>query len=82
LPDCDLHPVNLPVKEAVESLKINLAGFMKPAKKLFPKLPSISIKPKSFLLVYIPFNTGHHEFIQPEFNMAINKNMLIMAKNL
>ena len=82
LPDFDIHPVNLPVKEAVESLKINLAGFMKPAKKLFPHLPSISIKPKSFLLVYVPFNTGHHEFIQPEFNMAINKNMLIMAKNL
>jgi hypothetical protein len=39
--------VTLSINEALESLKINLAGFMKPPGILLPTLADIQIKPKS-----------------------------------
>ena len=82
LPDALLHPVTLPIEEAIESLTVNLAGFMKPQKDLLPILSDITIKPKSYLLVYIPFIEQHHEFIQPELHLTINKNLFELASNL
>jgi len=82
LPDARIHPVTLPLKEAVESLIINLASFMKPREDLFPLLHDITIMPKSFLLIYIPFVEHHHEFIQPKLNLTLNKNQLNLASNL
>ncbi|MBW2193750.1 MAG: hypothetical protein JRF27_08195, partial [Deltaproteobacteria bacterium] len=78
MPNARLFPVTLPVEEAFESLKINLASFMKPRLKLFPKLEDITIKPKNILLMYVPFNEKHHELVQPDLNIAINKNQLAM----
>lgn len=82
LPDSELYPVTLPFSEAVESLKINLASFMKPRKSLIPKLPDIKILPRNFLLVYVPFIEKHHELIGLSSNFAISKNQLKMARNL
>jgi len=82
LPDARIHPVTLPMKEAVESLIINLASFMKPQKDLFPLLQDITIKPRSYLLVFIPFVEQHHEFIQPALYLTLNKNQLSLASNL
>ena len=82
LPDARLHPVTLPIEEAIESLTVNLAGFMKPQKDLFPILRDITIKPKSYLLVYIPFIEQYHELIHPKLNLTINKNQLELASNL
>ena len=82
LPDAELYPVTLPVLEAVEAQKLNLAGFMKPRRKLFPRLPEIDIKPKNFLLVYIPFHQKGNELSQPMFRLRINKNLLAFAKYL
>jgi hypothetical protein len=77
-----LYPVKLPVTEAVQSLKIVLASFMKPPEKHLPMLGDISIGPKSYLLVYLPFNVGHSELIQPRFCMALNRNVLGLSGNL
>jgi len=82
LPDSELYPVTLPFSEAVETLKINLASFMKPQKTLLPKLSDIKIRPRSFLLVYVPFLIKHHELIGLSSNFAISKNQLKMAENL
>ena len=82
LPDARLYPVTLPIEEALESLTINLASFIKPQRNLFPKLKDITITPKSFLLVYIPFIEKHHEFIQPKLHLTINKKRLAFASNL
>lgn len=82
LPDGRPHAVNLPVTEAAESLKITLAGFIKPRRHLFPRLKEISIRPLGFKLVYIPFTEGHHEYIHPHLKTAINKNMLNLSDNL
>jgi len=77
-----LHAVNLPLQEAVESLKLNLAGFMKPIERRAEIVPQLKIKARRFLLVYLPFKDHHLELIQPDLNLAINKNMLANARNL
>jgi hypothetical protein len=82
LPDATLYPATLPIMEAVESTKINLASFMKPPRILFPKLHEIEIKPKSFMLVYIPFHERGNELTQPAFQLRINKNLLTFARHL
>jgi hypothetical protein len=82
LPDNKIHPSNLPVQEAIETLKLTLASFMKPRKTLAEKLPDIQVTAKSFTLVFLPFHEGHHEFIQPDYNIAVNKNVVSLSKNL
>jgi len=82
LPDSGVHPSTLPVEEAIESLMITLAYFMKPRRTLMERLHDIQINAKKFTLVFIPFNEEHHEFIQPDFQLAINKNVMALSKNL
>jgi hypothetical protein len=82
LPEQRHHPITLPVTEAIESLKVNLASFIKPKNQLAEILHSINITAKSFVLVYVPFLEKHHEFIQPDLQFAINKNILALSENL
>ena len=81
-PDGGIHASNLPVEEAIECLKLTLASLMKPRKILAEKLPQIEATPKSVSLVFLPFNESHHEFIQPDYQIAINKNVMSLSKNL
>lgn len=82
LPDARIHPVTLPISEALETLKTNLADFIKPKKLVQAKLRDITIRPKSYALVYIPFDDKIHELIQPVYKVTINKNQLALAGNL
>jgi len=82
LPERRHHPITLPVTEAIESLKINLASFLKPRTRLADVLPGIDIRVKSVALVYVPFIEKHHEFIQPDIQFAINKNTMALSENL
>lgn len=82
LPGNRIHPSTLPVKEAIESLAITLTEFMKPRKTLMEKFHNIDIDAKSFTLVFVPFKEEHHEFIQHEYQIAINKNVMALSKNL
>jgi len=82
LPDGPLYPVTLPVREAIQSLTISLANFVKPQKEFVHKLRDLTINPKSYLLVYIPFMEKHLEFIQSELKLTLNKNQLALATNL
>ena len=82
LPEKGIHPSNLPVEEAIESLKLTLASFMKPRKTLSEKLPDIKVTAKSFTLIFLPFNEGPHDFVQPNYKIAINKNVMALSKNL
>ncbi len=81
-PSSNLHPVNLPLKEALESLKLTLSGIIKPRRKVMSILPDIQITPRSFVLVYLPFVEKQHDLVQPGMGLAVNKNMLAHAKNL
>ena len=82
LPKGRLQPVGLPVTEAVESLKMTLAAFIRPRKNLASRLLQVKIRPKSALLVYVPFKEGHHELIHPTYNLAVNRNMLKLSQSL
>lgn len=82
LPSSDPLSVTLPVTEAIESLKINLACFMRPQIERFPELGQIHINPQQLNLIYIPFSIGHHEYVQPTYQVAINKNLVSLSKNL
>ncbi|MFH0845743.1 MAG: hypothetical protein V1930_09710 [Pseudomonadota bacterium] len=79
LPAMRRYPVTLSIMEAMKSLKLNLASFIKPQKTFFPKLREIDIRPKSFTLVYIPFRERGDELAQPQFRLIINKNTLKFA---
>jgi predicted RNA-binding Zn-ribbon protein involved in translation (DUF1610 family) len=81
-PEGKSHAVNLPLKEAVESLKLNLAGFMRPRERMVEQIGRMQIQARSFKLVFIPFQASHHELIHDGMKLAINKNMLAHAKNL
>jgi len=82
LPAARLYPVTLPIEEAIESLTLNLASFVKPQKEFLPQLQDIAVTARRILLVYVPFKEKHHEYIQPEFQLTINKNHLRLAGNL
>ena len=81
LPQGEVLPVTMPLPDAVESLKINLASFVKPA-KILQVLDTVQIKAKSVVLVYIPFQKSGKELFQPAFNLRTNKTLLEYAKNL
>ncbi|MCK7515941.1 MAG: hypothetical protein MZV70_76215 [Desulfobacterales bacterium] len=55
------HPVTLPVEEACESLKVVLAGFLKPRRQVADMLARISIHPTHFRLAYLPFREDRHD---------------------
>jgi hypothetical protein len=77
-----LVSMNLALTEALETLKLNLADLIRPRRLMADSIQHIQIEPKSYLLVYLPFEIGSHEFIQPDINLAINKNQLSLASNL
>ncbi len=82
LPPGKILPANLPVTEAIDTLKIVLAELAKPAKIYFPLLDQITITPRKALLVYVPFDEDHHDFIQPKLHVGIGKRLVALAENL
>lgn len=77
-----MHPVNLPVSESVEALKLNVAGFLRPKKAVEDLIAAIQVKPSRYLLAYLPFEVRHHDLVQTTFNIAVNRNQLALAGNL
>ncbi|MFH2045758.1 MAG: hypothetical protein ABIK92_11500 [Pseudomonadota bacterium] len=82
VPDATMHPVTLPVTEAIESIKTVLSNFVKPKKEYFPLLPDIKITPESYSLLYIPFKKSCFDFIQPKYNISLNESILKTSGNL
>jgi hypothetical protein len=82
VPDGTMHPVTLPVTEAIESIKIIVSDFIKSKKDIFPSLIDAVTIPESFRLVYIPFRTGPHDLINEKYSVALNNNVLSTAGNL
>lgn len=81
-PKSRMHGINLPLQEGVESLNLILASFIKPRKRIEDALPTLKIKARRVLLVYLPFEEGPHEMVHGKMNIGINKNLLAHAKNL
>ncbi len=82
VPKGNMHPVNLPVSESIETLKLNLTGLLRPKKIVQDRIHHIQVKPRRYLLAYLPFEIRHHDLVQPTFNIAVNQNQLGLAGNL
>ena len=65
--------------EALESLKITLAGLIKPRQRMLPRLAEIRIRPTGCRLVYVPFEERHHEYVHSELPLTINRNQLALT---
>ena len=77
-----MFPVTLPVKEAIESLKITLASFIKPKEFVQSNLPDIHIRPEGYILVYLPFDESPHDYVWKKYQIALDKNQLKLSANL
>lgn len=82
LPKGRVYSVNLPIQEALETIKINLATFIRPKQRVQKLLEAIQVQPVSFALVYVPFIEKHHDYTHPTLHVAINKNQLRLSTNL
>ena len=82
IPEREVQTANLPVKEALDTIKINLAGFLRPASRVPELLPTIKIQPQKYLLVFLPFEARHHDLVNTDLSLAITRSHLRLATNL
>jgi len=81
-PKKNLYPATLPLSEAIQGIKVTLAGCAVTKKKVIPLLPDISFSIKSASLLYLPFAETVHEMIQLHTNISINKKSLEFGRYL
>jgi predicted RNA-binding Zn-ribbon protein involved in translation (DUF1610 family) len=82
MPDAPLHPVSMPLSEYIDSLMIVLASLVKPLRAFVEKSAGIQIKAQSYRLTYLPFQESGLDYVQPQLNLAVNKNQLALATAL
>lgn len=82
LPRTPLHPVTLPRKEAFDAVPVVLGRLAPARKNLFPRIQGGSMALAEASIEYLPFVEGSGEFVQPEMNMAIQKNALLWSTTL
>ena len=82
IPGKDSYPVTLPLSEAVQALKVILAGSTLYKKNIYPLLPEIRFKVVDSLLVYLPFVQKGQELVQEQMQISINRNTLEFGRKL
>ncbi len=82
IPKKNLHPVTLPEAEAVQAMKLALAGSAVNKKRVLPLLPVISFNIKDSTLVYLPFTDTGHDMVQQHMRISINKKALDFGRYL
>lgn len=82
VPDSSIHPVNLPLQDAIESLTTIIADLAINKKEVFPLLPDMRITVREALLVLFPFTETSHEYIQPEIKCGLMKNSLQWGRKI
>ncbi|MBI9073807.1 MAG: hypothetical protein JEZ02_00250 [Desulfatibacillum sp.] len=82
LPEGETHPVNLPLNEAAQSVKICIATFAKPRETMMLKLPDITVTPQKGSLVFVPFALQGSEYVHREMNFSVNKQALHYGRDL
>jgi len=58
-------PITLPASEAVQSIRLTLASLARPLRDHLPTLAEAKIKASDISLVFMPFETHHHEYVNP-----------------
>jgi hypothetical protein len=82
IPKEGLHPVTMPRSEAVQSMKLTLAGSALTKKDTFPLLPQVGFSVKDCTLVYLPLEDKGHDFVQEKMHLSINKKALEYGRHL
>lgn len=77
-----LHPVTLPATEARQAAKLMLAATTASPKRIFPYLPQVRLTETMQQLVYLPCLDNGHDWVQPETNITIPKNILRFGRSL
>jgi hypothetical protein len=77
-----IFPVTLPRAEAIQSMKVILAGSTVYKKNVFPHLPRVSFSVSDCALVYLPFTERGYELLQEGMDICINKNTLEYGRRL
>jgi hypothetical protein len=75
-------PVTLPSDEAVQSIRITLAGLARPRTEVVPALVDLKITPVRAMLVFLAFEDQVHDYVHTGLKTGINKNALALASNL
>lgn len=75
-------PVTLPGEEALQGLKIILAGSTLKKNQVFPFLSSTTFQVREKRLVYLPFHDMGHDYVQDHLGVSVNKNSLAYGRNL
>lgn len=78
----DHLPITLPAGEAVQSIRITLASLARPLKEHITAIAGARFRPESATLVYLPFDSRGHEYINRPLALAINRNVLSLSGNL
>ena len=81
-PERNRYPATLALSEAIQGIKVTLAGCAISKKMIIPLLPDISFSIKSASLVYLPFRETVHEMVQPHTRVSINKKSLEFGRFL
>lgn len=82
LPKKGLYPVTLPQTEALQAMKLTLAGSAVNKKNVLPYLPSVKFDTRSSALVYLPFSDTGHEMALQNTSIAINNQALEFGRKL
>lgn len=77
-----LHPVTLPATEARQAAKLMLAATTASPKLIFPFLPQVRLTETMMQLIYLPCRDNGHDWVQPETNITIPKNILRFGRSL
>ena len=82
VPQGPSHPVNLPMAEAIQTLKVIMASFAKPEKSIYKRLAEIQMKPVKGALVYAPFRRNGADLVSDELGFGISRQALVYGKTL
>ncbi len=74
--------VTLPPSEAVQTIRVTMASLLRPIGEVLEVLPLTHVEPANVSLVFLPFESRHHEIHHDELKVAINKNILALSGNL
>jgi DNA-directed RNA polymerase subunit RPC12/RpoP len=77
-----LYPVTLPHTEAIQAMKMILAGSTFNKKDVLPLLPRVNFRISDSTLVYLPYTDTGKELIQQGMQTSINKNTLEFGRRL
>jgi ssDNA-binding Zn-finger/Zn-ribbon topoisomerase 1 len=82
IPSNGLHPVTLPLSEAIQALKIILAASAVMKKNIMPLLPQTGFEILDNSLIYLPFRKSRFDMINEETGISINRQSLEFGMTL